>query len=215
MIAVTLQSLPRATIDDLLKVPGKAELIGGRIVHFMATGHTPNITAGRIFRKLADHIDQLGRGFPYTDNMGFTVPELPSGRESFSPDVAYYTGPLPMKPMRFVEGPPDFAVEVRSENDYGPAAELVMAAKRDDYFQAGTLVVCDVDPIAESIKSYRVDAPDRPQTFHLGEEANAEPAVPGWSVSVDWVMRSYLENSLDIFCNGLQSKSSLDGGRLA
>jgi len=92
--------------------------------------------------------------------------------------------------MRFVEGPPDFAVEVRSENDYGPAAELEMAAKRDDYFEAGTLVVWDVDPVAKTIKSYRVDAQDSPQTYNLGEVAVAEPAVTGWSVSVDWLMRS-------------------------
>ncbi len=190
MSALTLQSPPRATLDDLLKVPGKAELIGGRIVHFMATGHMPNVVAVQILRKLADYADQVGRGIAYMDNMGFAVPELPSGRESFSPDVAYYTGLLPVKRMRFVKGFPDFAVEVRSENDYGPTAEREMAAKRDDYFQAGTLVVWDVDPIAESIKSYGVDAQDQPQTFNLGDEANAEPAVPGWSVSVDWVMRT-------------------------
>ena len=86
--------------------------------------------------------------------MGFAVPELPSGRESFSPDASYYVGPLPDNPMRFVEGPPTFAVEVRSENDYGNAAEEEMAAKRADYFLAGTLVVWDVDPIAECVRKY-------------------------------------------------------------
>ena len=35
----------------------------------------------------------------YTDNMGFAVPELPSGRQSFSPDAAYYDGPLPADEM--------------------------------------------------------------------------------------------------------------------
>src|SRR5258708_4423487 len=102
----------RATITDLLKVEGKAELINGRIVQYMATGHRPNVVAGRIFRKLADFADTHGRGNAYTDNMGFAVPELPSGRESFSPDVSYYSGPLPKNPMRFVDGAPDFAVEV-------------------------------------------------------------------------------------------------------
>jgi len=32
--------------------------------------------------------------------------------------------------MRFPEGAPVFAVEVRSENDYGPAAERAMAKRR-------------------------------------------------------------------------------------
>ena len=68
--------------------------------------------------------------------------------------------------MRFIDGAPTFAVEVRSEEDYGPAAQREMAAKRADYFEAGTLVVWDVDPVARTI-------------------ADAEPAVPGWKVSVD------------------------------
>jgi hypothetical protein len=34
-----------------------------------------------------------------------------------------------------------FAVEVRSEDDYGPAAEKALAAKRADDFAAGTRVV--------------------------------------------------------------------------
>ena len=80
---------------------------------------------------------------------------------------------------------PDLAVEVRSENDYGPAAEAEMAAKRADYFQAGTLVVWDVDPEAETVAVYRADAPTTPTIFRRGEVADAEPAVPGWRMAVD------------------------------
>ncbi|QDV33580.1 Uma2 family endonuclease [Tautonia plasticadhaerens] len=175
----------RQTIDDLHRVDGNAELIDGRIIHFMPTGHLPNVVAGRIYRRLADHVDDAGAGVVYTDNIGFAVAELSSGRESFSPDVAFYTGPLPTNPMRFVEGPPTFAVEVRSEGDNGPAADRAYAAKRADYFEAGTLVVWDVDPIAEVIRSYRLDRPDEPITFASGKTADAEPAVPGWRPMVD------------------------------
>src|SRR6266496_2983040 len=35
----------RATLDDLYRTPEKAELIGGRIVRFMATGHQPILVA--------------------------------------------------------------------------------------------------------------------------------------------------------------------------
>jgi Uma2 family endonuclease len=178
----------RATIEDLLRTEGKAELIGGRIVHLMPTGRTPNRIAGRIFRSLDDHAEATGRGEVYTDNMGFTVPELPSGRESFSPDVSYYVGPFPANSMRFIEGPPTFAVEVRSENDHGPAGERAMAAKRADYFAAGTLAVWDVDPDAGLIHAYHATDPEHPVTFARGQEADAGPAVPGWRVAVDWVL---------------------------
>jgi Uma2 family endonuclease len=179
----------RATLDDLYREPGKAELIGGRIVQLKATGHTPNRVAGRIFRSLDDYADQIRVGVAYTDNMGFAVPELPSGRESFSPDAAYYAGVLPANRMRFIEGPPTLAVEVRSEHDYTSSAEVEIAAKRADYFAAGTLVVWDVDPVARRIAVYRSTSPDQPTTFGPGDTSEAEPAVPGWRVAVDWIFR--------------------------
>src|SRR5260370_4079791 len=122
----------RATLDDLYQEKGKAELIGGRIIPLMPTGRRPNRIAARIFKSLDAYAEATGRGEAYTDNMGFTVPELSSGRESFSPDAAYYVGKLPENPMRFVEGTPTFAVEVRSEND----DEEEMADKRIDYFES-------------------------------------------------------------------------------
>ena len=176
---------PPATLDDLYGVEGKAELIGGRIVHEMAAGHLPNIIAGEIYSSLKTHARATGQGVVYMDGIGFAVPELSSGRQSFSPDTSYYLGPTPAKPMRFVEGAPTFAVEVRSENDYGPVAEREMATKRSDYFEAGTKVVWDVDPEAECVHSYRLDSPDQPITFRKGEIADAEPAVPAWRLAVD------------------------------
>ena len=88
--------------------------------------------------------------------------------------------------MRFLEGAPIFAVEVRSENDYGPAAERALQDKRADYFACGTQVVWDVDLQGEDvIKSYKASDPENPVIFRRGELADAEPAVPGWRMAVD------------------------------
>jgi Uma2 family endonuclease len=87
--------------------------------------------------------------------------------------------------MDFIPGPPTLAVEVRSKTDYGNAAEAERAAKRADYFQAGTRVVWDVDPRAECVRVYRPDAPGQPATFVKGQQADAEPAAPGWRMAVD------------------------------
>jgi Uma2 family endonuclease len=177
----------RATLDDLYRTSEKAELIGGRIVHLMPTGRKPNRVAGRIYRSLDDFAESIQRGTAYTDNMGFAIPELPSGRESFAPDASYYDGPLPADPMRFIEGPPTFATEVRSEGDYDAAALRAMADKRADYFAAGTQVVWDVDPLAECIHVYKASDPGQAVAYRRGQVAEAEPAVPGWRVAVDWV----------------------------
>jgi Uma2 family endonuclease len=176
-------STTRATLDDLYREEGKAELIGGRIVRFMASGELPGIVAGEIFASLRLHARTSGQGRAYPDGVGYAVPILPSGRESFSPDASWNAGAPPANRMRFIQGPPTFAVEVRSENDYTPSAEAEITAKRDDYFQAGTLVVWDVDPIAETITSYR--AGSQPAVvFRQGDVADAEPAVPGWRMAV-------------------------------
>jgi Uma2 family endonuclease len=188
-MSLSTSTTQRATLEDLERVEGKVELIAGRIVKLPASGHRHNYVAGRLYIRLMSHADSTTRGYVYTDSMGFVVHELRSGRESFSPDVAFYDGPLPADERDFVEGPPTLAVEVRGKNDYGKTADRELAAKRADYFEAGTLVVWDVDPDTKSVHVYRAAAPDRPDTFTEGQEADAEPAVPGWRISVDEIFR--------------------------
>jgi len=151
----------------------------------MASGDLPSAVAGEIFVSLRLHAKKIGKGWAYGDGLAYAVPELPSGRESFSPDASYYVGPHPKNRMRFIEGAPTFAVEVRGENDYGRAADKEIAAKRADYFVAGTLVVWDVDPLAETITAFLASAPAQPIVYRRGETADAEPAVPGWRIAVN------------------------------
>ena len=87
--------------------------------------------------------------------------------------------------MKFVDGAPVFAVEVRSEGDYGPAAEEGMARKRADYFEAGTLVVWDVDLVGEDVVRVHRAGALQPTIYRRGQIAEAEPAVRGWRMSVD------------------------------
>ena len=180
-------STSRATLDDLARTEGKAELINGRIVHAMPTGDLPSDVANGIFVSLRLYAKARKKGVAKADGIGYAVPELPSGRESFSPDASFYDGPRPLDRMRFIEGAPTFAAEVRSENDYGPFAEAEMLAKRADYFAAGTQVVWDVDPKAETVAVYRATAPDTPTIYRHGDLAEAEPAVPGWTMAVNEV----------------------------
>ena len=170
-----------ATIEDLYKVDGKAELVNGEIVHMSPTGGRPNRVAGEIFVSLRDYERRTKSGYAVSDNAAFMV-SLPR-RKSFSPDAAFYVGEITMK---FFEGAPVFAVEVRSEGDYGARAEREMARKRADYFAAGTQVVWDVDLLsAEVVRVYSATDPETPRIYRRGETAEAEPAVPGWAMAVD------------------------------
>jgi Uma2 family endonuclease len=173
----------RATIDDLMRHPGKAELINGSIHAMSPTGFRPGRIAFLIAISLDQHTRATGQGLALPDNVGYRVPPLTSGRESFAPDASFFLGLPPQNPMRFLESAPAFAVEVRSKTDYGPAAEREMAEKRADYFEAGTLVVWDVCPQTREARKY-VSHQDMNIFFRMGDTADAEPAVPGWTMSV-------------------------------
>lgn len=173
-----------ATIEDLYHVPenGKAELVNGELILMSPTGGVPGRAGGAIYISLHEYERRTKCGYAFPDNVGFIV-NLPR-RRSFSPDAAFYTGEL--KGGKFLEGAPVFAVEVRSEGDYGQRAEREMARKRADYFAAGTLVVWDVDVLRERIvRVYRSDDPENPTIYRAGEMAEAEPALPGWTMPVD------------------------------
>ncbi len=176
----------QATIEDLYHIPenGKAEIVDGKLILMPPTGDLPSSASGEIFISLHAYAQRTKLGRAYPDNAAFIV-NLPN-RRSFSPDAAFYVGPR--SGGKFLQGAPIFAVEVRSESDYGPKAEREMAAKRADYFAAGTQVVWDVDVLRDEIVTvYRAHDPTNPTIYRRGNIAEAEPALPGWTMAVDEV----------------------------
>ena len=173
-------------IAALMREPGKAEIIGGRIKHFDMTGDKPSRAARNIVFALMLWKKASGAtGEPYTDGAAFLC-DL-AHRQSFSPDAAYYTGVL--SGMKFLPEPPVFAVEVRSENDYGAATDREMQDKRADYFATATEVVWGVDLLGETVivsKYTKAGGATTPVAiFKRGDVADAEPAAPGFTITVD------------------------------
>ncbi len=173
-----------ATVDDLYSVEGNAELVDGRLVLLPMSGDAHGTAVLGIATSLKLYQRTRGGGRAYSDGVGF----IASPRRSFSPDVAWYVGPR--SGAKLLMGVPVFAVEIRSPEDYGQSAERRLAAKRADYFAAGTDVVWDVDVLREGIvRVYRADAPEPPTIHRLGDVVDAEPAVPGWRMPVDELFR--------------------------
>src|SRR5437763_11797453 len=173
-----------ATIKDLYGVPdnAKAEIVNGEVLLMSPTGDLPNRAAGAIYISLRQYEPKVKGGRAYSDNAGFKV-NLPH-RESFSPDAAFHTG----KPtgMKFLEGAPVFAVEVRSAGDYGHKPEEETARKIADYFAAGTLVVWDVDLLSDDVvKVYRAPDPEHSAVYRCDDLTEPEPALPGWRFAVE------------------------------
>lgn len=168
--------------EQLQQIEGKAEIVDGRIVQMSPASAWHNYVAGEIYVALRLYVRRIKRGRAVTDNATFRV-GLPH-RQSFSPDAGYYVGPSArMEPFA---GAPLFAVEVRSPGEYGPRWERLHAEKREDYFACGTQVVWDVDLLSRDVvRVYRAAAPEQPTIYRPGDIAEAEPAVPGWTVAVN------------------------------
>jgi Uma2 family endonuclease len=63
----------RATIEDLYKAEGKAELMQGEIVEMPPAGEDPGIAGGHIFVRLYAYAQQTQRGRALPDGAGFRV----------------------------------------------------------------------------------------------------------------------------------------------
>lgn len=137
----------RATIDDLYRIEGRAEVVHGQIRHLGLMEAMPGRACDEILFSLYNYVENRDIGRATGGSHAYQV-SLPN-RESFSPNVGLYTGP-PMG-MQFLRGAPRFAVEVRNSDDRGAAEDELHAAKRADYFAAGTLVVWDVDLLREDV----------------------------------------------------------------
>ena len=75
----TARQSERATIEDLFKTPGKAELVNGSLVLMPPTGIDPGNAATEILVSLYRHVKSSGRGRAFGDNVGFLEPLADSG----------------------------------------------------------------------------------------------------------------------------------------
>lgn len=169
-------------IARLYRTEGRAEIVSGKIIKLDLDGCLPGEVKANILFSLHEYQKKTKRGYVVSTLVAYVV-DLPH-RKSFSPSVSFHQGKR--TGMKFLQGAPIFAVEVRNENDYGNKAEKKIADKRADYFAAGTHIVWDVDLQSEDvIKSYSRNNPNAPRIFRCGEVADAEPALPNWKMAVD------------------------------
>ncbi len=151
------------------------------------TGFLPGFAADEIYSSLRAFARASKLGYAVADGKGFLV-DLPN-RQSFSPDAAFIRGAH--SGMKFLDRAPTFAIEVRSEHDYGKTAEREIAAKINDYFLAGTLAVWDVDLLALEVVRLHI-AGESVRVFTRGELAHAGEAVPNWSMPAEDLFPYYV-----------------------
>jgi len=66
-----MEQVKRATLQDLMKEPDKAELVNGVIVRMAATGFLPGFAAAEVLDKLRGYAREHKKGYALGDNVGF------------------------------------------------------------------------------------------------------------------------------------------------
>ena len=169
----------RLTANDLWKLgegDTRRELVDGEVREMAPVGGVHGECAGRIYRRLADHVARYGGGKVVVGDVGFVL-GLPHDRERVrAPDVAFVTtGRLPQGrlPEGFIRGAPDLAAEVLSPSD--SLADLEQKAR--DYLDGGARLVWVIAPAARTATVYRPDG-----SAHLLRERDhldGEDVLPG------------------------------------
>jgi Uma2 family endonuclease len=174
----------RLTADDLWRM-GEGdvcrELVDGEVIEMTPSGGVHGDVTGKVYRRLADHVDTRRLGKVVVGDVGFVL-ALPSDPERVrAPDVAFIsTARLPegRLPQGFITGAPDLAVEVLSPSDN----PVEVQQKVRDYLEAGARLVWVVAPRARTATVYRPDGSAR--LVREPESLDGEDAVPGLAIAL-------------------------------
>lgn len=152
----------------------------GKITMMPPAGSYSSNRSGRIFGQLLNWSDQTERGAVFDSSGGFT---LPNGATR-APDAAWVAEHR-LKVLstdtkeKFLPLAPDFAVEVRSQND----ARSELEAKMKEYMENGTRLRWLIDPYEETVTVYHEDGSseelDKPETL------SGKPVLPGFECDLE------------------------------
>jgi Uma2 family endonuclease len=172
----------RMTAQDLWRMGEgdvRRELVNGEIIEMTPAGGTHGEVTGRIYRRMADHVDRQGRGKVVVGDVGFVL-QLPNDPERVrAPDVGFVTlEKLPggRLPQGFILGAPDLAVEVLSPTDN----PVDIQQKVRDFLESGTRLIWLIAPQAKTATVYRPDGSARLLREH--EALDGEDVLPGLSI---------------------------------
>lgn len=171
------------TADEFLEWPDepgfRQELIRGEIVTMSLPGGRHGKVAGKILRRVGNHVEAAQVGETYAAETGFIVERNPDTVRGA--DVAFVRNErltLITRPEKHIPFAPDLAVEVRSPNDRDDEIE----EKVQLWLAAGSQLVWTVDPEARIVVVHRRGA--EPITLRDDQEIDAGDVIPGFRCRV-------------------------------
>ena len=155
-----------ATLDDLYRVGGKAELIGGELFRSCPPATSPMLSPSGSLGASPDTSTTSVVAWPTPTTWGSPSPNfLPDG----NPSPRTYRTISARSPQSDVvcPGPADLCRRGSQRGRLQSIGRNRDGGQGADYFEAGTQVVWDVDPIAECVHVYRAAAPDQPESTRV------------------------------------------------
>ena len=132
-----------------------------------------------MFRRLDAFVSDRKAGEVWTAGLGYILEREPDTVRALS---VSFTGAAALArladPNGFFPGAPDFGAAILTPTD----SLCVMETKVRMFLRAGCQVAWIVDPEAATLRIYRPEA--KTKLLTLNDEADAEPALPGFRCSV-------------------------------
>jgi Uma2 family endonuclease len=154
----------------------------GTIIVMSPAGSYSSNRSGEIFGQLRNWTRSEEEGAAFDSSGGFT---LPNGATR-APDAAWVSSERLQSlsqeaKERFLPLAPDFAVEVRSQND----RREDLAEKMEEYVENGTRLGWLVDPYDETVTVYRDDG--TVETHQKPDTLSGDPVLPGFTCDLERV----------------------------
>lgn len=169
--------------DQLYELPddgNRYELIRGDLVMMSPAGSEHGWIAGRIFLRLATHVEGHDLGRAYAAETGFKISESPDTVRA--PDACFVSHDR-LKNVEetrsYLPLAPDLVVEVVSPNDASSDVE----AKAEEWLNAGSKVVLVADPKNETLRVYRNK--EQIEVLRSGQEFSSDQVCGAWKISVN------------------------------
>ena len=166
------------TAADLAALPDSGrryELVRGELHEMPPPRYRHGATVGRVCVALTTYVEAHQLGEVLCGDTGFLLERDPDTVRA--PDVSFmHIDRIPKGPERdrYLDTPPDLAVEVLSPDDRpGP-----IAAKVHAYLRAGVRMVWLVDPRGGDVQVFTAEGP--PRTYGPIDEVDGDPVLPGF-----------------------------------
>jgi Uma2 family endonuclease len=166
------------TAAELEAVPGRCDLVRGKLRTMSPVGPHHGRVAARIIRLLGNHVDERGLGRVYANDTGFLLERAPD--TVLGPNVALvHRDRLHLEPERgYFPGAPDLAVEVRAVEVRSPGdSRRQVREKAEALIACGCRLVLTVDLPRSTVTVQRPDV--APRTFGHGDCIDVGDVVMG------------------------------------